>query len=49
MGIDGLLIESHPNPSKALSDASQQLNFKEFNEMYDSLKPICKAVNRNLI
>ena len=49
MGIDGLLIESHPNPSKALSDASQQLNFKEFNDMYDSLKPICKAVNRNLI
>lgn len=49
MGIDGLLIESHPNPSEALSDASQQLNFKEFNNMLDSLKPICKAVNRNLI
>lgn len=49
MGIDGLLIESHPNPSEALSDASQQLNFKEFNKMLDSLKPICKAVNRNLI
>tara|TARA_B100001564_G_scaffold358386_1_gene376920 strand:+ start:1953 stop:2951 length:999 start_codon:yes stop_codon:yes gene_type:complete len=49
MGIDGLLIESHPNPSEALSDASQQLNFKEFNTMFDSLKPICKAVNRNLI
>ncbi|MAS39073.1 MAG: 3-deoxy-7-phosphoheptulonate synthase [Flammeovirgaceae bacterium] len=49
MGIDGLLIESHPDPSKALSDASQQLNFQEFNVMFESLKPICKAVNRNLI
>ena len=49
MGIDGLLIESHPNPKIAKSDASQQLNFKEFEEMFSSLVPICKAVNRNLI
>ena len=49
MGIDGLLIESHPNPSEAKSDASQQLNFDEFNKMFESLKPICNAVNRNLI
>ena len=49
MGIDGLLIESHPNPKVAKSDASQQLNFKEFEEMFSSLVPICKAVNRNLI
>ena len=49
MGIDGLLIESHPNPSKVKSDASQQLNFDEFNKMFESLKPICNAVNRNLI
>lgn len=49
MGIDGLLIESHPNPSEAKSDASQQLNFDEFNKMFESLRPICNAVNRNLI
>ena len=49
LGIDGLLIESHPNPKVAKSDASQQLNFKEFEEMFSSLVPICKAVNRNLI
>ena len=49
MGIDGLLIESHPNPSVAKSDASQQLNFKEFEEMFSSLIPVCKSVNRNLI
>ena len=49
MGIDGLLIESHPNPKEAKSDASQQLNFDEFKEMYSSLIPICKAVNRKMI
>ena len=49
MGIDGLLIESHPNPQEAKSDASQQLDFKEFKEMYESLLPICEAVNRKLI
>ena len=49
MGIDGLLIESHPNPKLAMSDASQQLNFDEFEKMYSSLIPICKSVNKNLI
>ena len=49
MGIDGLLIESHPNPKEAKSDASQQLNFNEFKKMHKSLIPICKAVNKNLI
>ncbi len=49
MGIDGLLIETHPTPEKALSDASQQLNFNEFEQMYHSLKPIAQAVGRTLI
>ena len=49
MGIDGLLIESHPNPKEAKSDASQQLNFDEFKAMYKSLIPICNSVNKNLI
>ncbi len=49
MGVDGLLIESHPNPKKAKSDASQQLNFNEFKEMQKSLIPICTSINKNLI
>lgn len=49
MGIDGLLIESHPNPKLAMSDASQQLNFEEFENMFSSLIPICKSVKKNLI
>jgi 3-deoxy-7-phosphoheptulonate synthase len=49
MGIDGLLIESHPNPKVAKSDAAQQLNFGEFDDLITSLKPIANAVQRNLV
>jgi 3-deoxy-7-phosphoheptulonate synthase len=49
MGIDGLLIESHPNPKVALSDASQQLNHDEFKELQYSLKAVAQAVGYQLI
>lgn len=49
MGTDGLLIETHPDPSVAKSDASQQLNFDQFTRLYESLKPIAKAVGKNII
>jgi 3-deoxy-7-phosphoheptulonate synthase len=49
MGIDGLLIETHPNPEQAKSDAAQQLSHEQFEEMYKSLEPIAKAVGKTLI
>jgi len=49
MGVDGLIIETHPNPAVAKSDAEQQLNLNEFETMYNSLKPIATAINKNLI
>lgn len=49
MGVDGILIETHPNPSKALSDASQQLDYDEFRKMYHSLHQVATAVNRKLV
>jgi len=49
MDIDGLLIETHPNPEVAKSDASQQLNHEEFTAMFKSLEPIARAVNRTLV
>lgn len=49
MGIDGLLIEVHPNPKVAKSDASQQLNHKEFVDLLDEVKPVLNAVNFELI
>ncbi len=49
MGVEGILIEVHPNPKVAKSDASQQLNHEQFKELFQSLKVISKAINRNII
>lgn len=49
MGVDGLLIEVHPNPSVAKSDASQQLNHETFRKLFESLKPIAAAVGRTIV
>jgi 3-deoxy-7-phosphoheptulonate synthase len=38
-GADGLLVEVHPNPDKAWSDAEQTLSFDDFDEMMASLEP----------
>ena len=38
LNFDGLMIESHNNPAKALSDSSQQITPKELKEMLDTLK-----------
>ena len=49
MGVDGLLIETHPTPETAKSDAAQQLNFEQFEEMFATLHPVAKAVGYNLV
>jgi 3-deoxy-7-phosphoheptulonate synthase len=36
---DGLLVEVHPNPEKAWSDAEQTLDFDAFDDMMSSLEP----------
>lgn len=45
-GADGLMIEVHEDPSKAKSDAGQQLTFDGFSTLMKELKPIAKAVGR---
>ena len=47
-GVDGLLIEVHPNPEKALSDGAQSLNFDEFSILVNELKSLAKAVDREV-
>ncbi|OCT13975.1 3-deoxy-7-phosphoheptulonate synthase [Paenibacillus pectinilyticus] len=37
-GADGIMIEVHPNPQVALSDAKQQLNINEFNTFLQGLR-----------
>ena len=49
MGVDGLLIETHPNPKIAKSDADQQLNFDEFRNLYASLKTVASAVGYKVV
>ncbi len=39
-GADGLMVEVHPNPPVAMSDAKQQLSIKEFNAMMDALEAL---------
>jgi 3-deoxy-7-phosphoheptulonate synthase len=49
MGVDGLLVEVHPTPVKALSDASQQLDHDQFRALVKTLHPIAAAVGRQII
>lgn len=49
MGVDGLIIEVHPNPKAAKSDASQQLTHEQFDNLMQTLPPIGKAIGRNLV
>jgi 3-deoxy-7-phosphoheptulonate synthase / chorismate mutase len=38
VGADGLMVEVHPNPPVAMSDAKQQLTITEFNNLMDALE-----------
>ncbi|MEO6865299.1 MAG: 3-deoxy-7-phosphoheptulonate synthase [Gemmatimonadaceae bacterium] len=48
-GADGLIVEVHPDPSTALSDADQQLTFAEFTELMRSVALIAAATNRSVL
>jgi 3-deoxy-7-phosphoheptulonate synthase len=47
-GADGLIIEVHPNPEKALKDGAQSLLPDAFDRLMADLKPIAQAVGRSL-
>ncbi|MDG2153473.1 MAG: hypothetical protein P8K10_06025, partial [Crocinitomicaceae bacterium] len=49
MGVDGLIIEAHPNPKVAKSDASQQLNHSEFKKLHQELQPLAKSLGINIL
>ncbi len=44
-GADGLMIEMHPCPEKALSDGPQSLNPEDFNKLCMELTKLHKALN----
>ncbi len=43
-GVDGFFIEVHPDPAKALSDASTQLSFDEFDRLLGQLEAVSATV-----
>ena len=45
-GADGLIVEVHPEPVKAMSDAAQQLPFDDFNNLCKKLDPIARVVGK---
>jgi 2-dehydro-3-deoxyphosphooctonate aldolase (KDO 8-P synthase) len=43
-GVDGFFIEVHPDPPKALSDATTQLSFEEFDRLLGQLEAVSDVV-----
>ena len=47
-GCDGLLMEVHPNPDKAVSDGAQSLFPQQFEQLMGELRIIASAVGRTI-
>ena len=42
VGADGLIVEVHPHPEKAVSDGAQSLDLSQFAKMMRDLEPYVK-------
>ncbi len=47
-GADGLLIEMHPNPDRALSDGAQSLYPEQFTTLVEELRAVAVAIGRRV-
>jgi 3-deoxy-7-phosphoheptulonate synthase len=47
-GADGLLVEVHPDPDRALSDGAQSLRPEQFEDLMRQLRMIAPAVGRTI-
>src|SRR5215211_5164195 len=47
-GADGILVEVHPAPDRALSDGAQSLYPEQFARLVAELRPIAAAIGRSL-
>ena len=47
-GADGLLVEVHPNPDRALSDGAQSLYPEQFDRMMKEIRLIAEAIGRRV-
>ena len=46
VGADGLIVEVHPRPEKALSDGQQSLSLPEFSDLMLGLRRLQRALSR---
>jgi 3-deoxy-7-phosphoheptulonate synthase len=47
-GADGLLVEIHPDPDRALSDGAQSLDFAGFDRLLESLRKLTAPLGRTI-
>ena len=47
-GADGIMVEVHPNPDRALSDGAQTLYSTQFDELVPQLRLIAQAIGRTV-
>jgi len=47
-GADGLMVEVHPNPDRALSDGAESLTFENFRQLMERARAVSKAMSRPL-
>jgi 3-deoxy-7-phosphoheptulonate synthase len=47
-GADGLIIEVHPHPDKAMSDGAQSLKPEKFAALVREMRRVAEAVDRTL-
>lgn len=47
-GADGLLVEVHPDPDRALSDGDQSLTPAQFRQLVEEVRPVAEAVGRKM-
>src|SRR5947209_747795 len=47
-GADGLLLEVHPEPNRALSDGAQSLDFAGFDKLLESLRRLAEPLGREI-
>lgn len=48
-GASGIMVEVHPQPSKALSDGFQALDFDAFKNLMAQIKPFIEAASKTLV
>src|SRR3954447_26033169 len=48
-GADGLMVEVHPHPERAMSDGAQSLSPDQFEELMEQIAVIAEAIGRELV